>query len=105
MPKKHQPEYICIRIWTLKLYLSQVTTDILNYKPALLGIYFPVLPSRAGPVLKKHILGWFYCAYIFPYRPVEDLGMAAIKNSLGNTLGIAGYITIVVFYSISLLDD
>ena len=39
---------------------------------SILGIYFLVLPSRAGLILEKPVLGYLYWAYIFPYFSVED---------------------------------
>ena len=59
------------------------------------------LPSRAGPILEKSVSGYHYWLYILQYWPSRGLWHHSSKDSLGNTLGLEGYIT-PLFLSIPL---
>ena len=63
----------------------------------LLGNTVKYTPSRASPIQTFPVLGQLYWAYILPYCPVEDSGVAALKFHLGYTLCLNRYITGVVF--------
>ena len=45
----------------------------------LLGNTGKYTPSKAGPIQTFTVLGQLYWAYIFPYCPVEDSGVAGLK--------------------------
>ena len=58
----------------------------------LLGVYFHVLPSRVGSVLKKSGIEQALMGVHFPVLPSKGLWGSSLKNSLGNILCLKGYI-------------